>query len=216
MRHAFSFHPDVRDAVRRHVYEAWSALSTDGYARESAWVAACAGRLHGRAYEGPHGLVDFQSTIVDAPGRASAESRFGADLAITASISEGGIAIRSAILLQAKLGRLSHLAPAEAARLIDQIRKMQQLTRAPKILEIPTENGDGRPYVLSGILMAEGRPTQALRLEDYFTRRVLPTLDGDTRDGFVDAVQESSLTRVHVRAIRTVPRSGRDQRSLFE
>jgi hypothetical protein len=216
MRHAFSFHPDVRDAVRRHVYEAWTALSAHEFAREPAWVAAFAGRLHGCAYEGPHGLVDFQSTIMDERGRGSVESRFGADLAITASVSDGGIAIRNAILLQAKLGRLSHLAPAEAPRLIDQIRKMQQLTRAPKILEIPTEHGDGRPYVLSGILMAEGRSTQALRLEDYFTRRVLPTLDGDTRDGFVDAVQESALTRVHVRAIRTIPRSGRDQGSLFE
>jgi hypothetical protein len=216
MRHAFSFHPDVRDAVRRHVYETWSALPARGFAQEPAWAAAFAGRLHGRAYEGPHGLVDFQSAIIDKRHRESVESGFGADLAITASISDGGIAIRSAILLQAKLGRLSHLAPAETARLIDGIRKMQQLTHAPKILEIPTESGDGRPYVLSGILMAEGRPTQALRLEDYFTRRVLPTLDGDTRDGFVDAVRESALTRVHVHAIRTVPRSARDQRSLFE
>ena len=217
MRHAFSFHPDVRDAVRRHVHGAYAGLPTGSFEQEPVWVAGFAERLHGRAYEGPHGRVDFESAVIDDYGPGSTENRFGADLAITATISdEVGPAIRNAILLQAKLGRLSSLPPAEAARLANQIRTMQQLTRAPKVLEIPTEDGDHRPYVLSGILMAARRPTQALRVEDYFTRRVLPTLDGDTRESFVDAVRESALTRVHVRAIRTVPRSARHQRSLFE
>ncbi len=154
--------------------------------------------------------------MVDAIGRNSAESRYGADLAITADISDGRQEVRKAILVQARMGRVWNMKPSQMEGLQEQIRKMQQLTRSPKVLEIPTENGVRIPRMLSGSGVAAGVPSAGVPLEDYFTRRVLTTLDGDTRPWFVDAVQDSSLVRVHIRADRTIRRRVTDQRSFFD
>ena len=61
------------------------------------------------------------------------------------------------------------------------------------------ELGDGRePLVASGTRIAGNLRTQTLSLPDYFVRRLLTTLDGDTRPIFVAGVQESSLKQLHV------------------
>lgn len=216
MRHAFAFPPEVRTAVRRHVYGAYSSVSPIRYEQEPAWVAAFARALEGTAYDGPHGSVIITSTVFNDRGRNSAEKRFGADMAITATVSDAARTIDKAVLLQAKLGHVNDLPPRESERLREQVRKMQQLTRFPKILEVPGEDGFRRPRVLSGARLAAGQPTRGLLLEDYFTQRLLTTLDGDTRGWFVAAVQESGLTQVRVSAIRNTSRARTTQRSLFE
>lgn len=216
MRHAFAFPQEVRDAVRSHVRRAYRDVSPERYKQEPVWVSAVASRLEGTAYDGDHGTVVFTSTVLDDRGRNSAESRYGADLAITADISDGAREIRKAILVQAKLGRVWDLDASKLDHLQEQIRKMQQLTRFPKVLEIPAEDGVRIPRMLSGNRVAAGEPSSGVPLEDYFTRRVLTTLDGDTRPSFVDAVQDSSLSRIHVRAERTDRRRTNQQRSLFD
>jgi hypothetical protein len=75
---------------------------------------------------------------------------------------------------------------------------MRRLTRSPKVILIRELEGQRQPVVASGIRISENLPTQPLSLPDYFVRRVLPTLDGDTRSQFVAAVQESSLKQLRV------------------
>jgi hypothetical protein len=57
-------------------------------------------------------------------------------MAITASISDGSLDIRKAVLVQAKMGKVENLSNSERERLEDQIRMMRYLNRAPKVLEI--------------------------------------------------------------------------------
>jgi hypothetical protein len=69
----------------------------------------------------------------------------------------------------------------------------RRLTRAPKVILVEEIEGRREPRVANGLRIIEGAPKQVLPLADYFVRRVLPTLDGDTREDFVNAGQESSL-----------------------
>jgi hypothetical protein len=200
MRHAFSFPAHIRDAVRAHVQEAVAGVSPQRFRQEPAYSAALLARLAGIAYHGPDGSVVFTTTNVDSIGRGTAESWSGADLAITAEISRGNLTVRKAILAQAKLGELDDLSSRERGRLVGQIVEMRRFTRSPKVILI-RELGDVRePLVASGIRIAGNLRTQSLTLPDYFVRRLLTTLDGDTRPRFVDAVQESRLKQLRVLA----------------
>ncbi len=59
-------------------------------------------------------------------------------------------------------------------------------------------DGQREPEVVSGVRIVEGLPSKPMSLPDYFVRRVLTTLDGDTRPDFVAGVQESSLKQLQV------------------
>jgi hypothetical protein len=156
------------------------------------------GRLAGVPYEGPDGSVVFRTTNVDSIARGAAENWSGADLAITADILKGDLGITKAILAQAKLGGLEDLRVAESSRLVTQIHKMREFTRSPKVLLVPELEGQREPQVASGVRIAAGVPTEHLPLADYFVRRILTTFDGDTRPGFISAVQESSLKQLRM------------------
>lgn len=190
--------------MKSYVVTATLNLSLGRYAQEPGYTAALLGRLDGTAYEGADGYVRFLSTVVTSSGPGSAEALSGADLAITAEVSDGERSVSKAILAQAKLGSLDAMPPHLRRQLENQIRKMRKLTRSPKVLTI--ENIDDRrvPRMLSGNKILAGEPQQGLELADYFVRRVLTTFDGDTRDDFVARVQDSRLNRLQVDA-RTVP-----------
>lgn len=200
MRHAFRFPEHVREDVREHVRAAVEGLNPASFEQEPAYVAALLGRLHGPVYEGRYGSVVFEATIVNSIAPGAAENWSGADLAITARIRQGQQTVSKAILAQAKRGGLEDLSQRERDRLMGQIRKMRQLTPSPKVLLIRDSNGERRPEVRSGIRIMDGLPTVAMSLPDYFVRRVLTTLDGDTRPEFVHDVHESSLRQLRVRA----------------
>ena len=197
-RHAFSFPPDVQDAVRRHVSAAVSSVDPTRFRQEGPYTAALARALEGTAYHGPHGRVLFQSTVVDSDGPGAAERWSGADLAITAEVSDGKTYIRKAILVQAKRGDLTNLPKKERDRLRGQIEDMRKLTNAPKIMDIPAHGHTADPAMYSGIVFAAGDDPKRYRLADYFVQRFLTTLDGDTSSAFVDAVQDSGLTTLKV------------------
>jgi hypothetical protein len=144
--------------------------------------------------------VQFSSTIIDDRGPGAAESWSGADLAITATISDGEATIRKAILIQAKLGKIDDLDTEKLERLRHQIRDMKKLTRSPKVMDIPEQDGVRTPRIISGTRILHNDPFRPFSLESYVVARVLTTLDGDTRGDFVESVQESRLTRLKIRA----------------
>jgi len=200
MRHAFSFPSHIREAVRAHVRNAVGGVDPARFRQEPAYTAALLGRLDGVAYQGPDGSVVFRTTNVDSIARGAAERWSGADLAITADIRRDNLAVSKAILAQAKLGALDDLPASEHGRLVSQIREMRRFTRSPKVILIRELNGRREPEVASGVRIVEELPSEPLPLSDYFVRRILTTLDGDTRPDFVDAVQESSLKQLRVLA----------------
>jgi|HubBroStandDraft_6_1064221.scaffolds.fasta_scaffold15281_3 hypothetical protein len=200
MRHAFSFPQQIREAVRAHVRRAINVVDPTRFRQEPDYVAALLARLSGIAYEGPDGFVEFKPPSVDSVGPNAAESWSGADLAITANIRRGEFSITKAILGQAKLGGLRDLPRREHGRLVEQIQDMRRLTRSPKVLLIRQMDGRREPEMASGVRIVEGKETTPLSLPDYFVRRVLTTLDGDTRPEFVRGVQDSSLQQLHVLA----------------
>jgi hypothetical protein len=188
MRHAFSFPTHIREAVREHVRQAVTDLKPNRFAQEPAYTAALLARLEGTAYNGPDGSVEFRATNVNSIGKGAAERWSGADLAITADIRKLDLRVTKAILAQAKLGGLEDLSHAERGRLVGQIREMRHLTRSPKVLLIREIDGRREPEVASGVRIAEELHTEPLSLPDYFVRRILTTLDGDTRPIFVSGV----------------------------
>jgi hypothetical protein len=200
-RHTFPLRADVRDAVKKHVSVAIGRLDPSRFNQEANYVAALAHAVEGVAYDGPNGKVSFSSTVFDDRGRNSAESRLGADIAITADMEQEDRQIRKAILVQAKLGVIPDLSTSELNRLRQQVRQMQRHTRSPKVMEIPESDGSREPRILSGRRLIEGGVRHSVPLPSYFTSRVLTTLDGDTRPDFVDAVQDSRATRIDILAL---------------
>lgn len=199
-KHAFKFPPEVVDAIKQHVRNAIKAVEPSRFRQEANYTAALVSQLEGAAYEGEHGMVIFRSTVFDDRGPGSAEHRFGADHAITATVSDGTTTIRKAILVQAKLGHLDEMSPAETEFLRTQLSKMKYLVAAPKVMEIPEHSGRRFPAMISGNNVLAGLPYTAMDLPDYFAARVTTTLDGCTDPETVEAVQDSSLSRIDVTA----------------
>lgn len=195
-RHTFRFPDHIKKAIQKHVREACSEVSPSRFRQEPPRTAALASRIQGCPYDGPDGKVVFTATVVDDRGPGAAERWTGADLAITAEITDTDKSIEKAILIQAKASMPG--APSEIDRLVEQILKMKEFTRSPKILDLQPHTEGGIPAVLSGTTLAQGGKPLRIPLDKYFTWRVLTTLDGDTRPSFVDAVQTSDLNQLKV------------------
>ncbi len=199
-KHAFKFPSKVVDAIKRHVRNAVEAVEPARYRQEANYTAALVSQLDGTVYEGEHGIVVFRSTVFDDRGPGSAESRFGADHAITATVSDGTTTIRKATLVQAKLGRLDEMSARETDFLKSQLSKMKHLVHAPKVMEIPEHSGRRFPAMISGNNVLSDQPYTPMDLPNYFAARVTTTLDGCTNRKVVEAVQDSSLSRIEVTA----------------
>ncbi len=127
-RHTFPIPEDVRVAVRAHIAAVVARVDPRRFNQEATYVAALANAIEGVAYNGPNGKVSFTATAFDDRGPNSAESRIGADIAITAEIERGTTRVRKAILVQAKLGRVADLPADERNRLRGQVERMRGQT----------------------------------------------------------------------------------------
>src|SRR5439155_23610336 len=123
-RRYFEWPPHVRQAIRRHFDDVVTALPPRQFQQEYDYTAALAGRLIGTAYDGADGHVEFTATIPTSAGSKSAESLFGADMAIFATLQQPAKEARKAILAQAKKGDIEALASEDRQRLEEQVRRM--------------------------------------------------------------------------------------------
>jgi hypothetical protein len=199
-KHVFKFPREVVEAVKQHVRRAIDDLPPERFRQEANYTAALLGRLIGTAYEGPAGKVGFTTTVLDDRGRNAAEHEFGADYAITANISDGAITIEKVILVQAKLGRIEDFQPSRTKALLEQIEKMKAVVPAPKVMEIPEIHGRRVPAMISGNNILAGAPYRPMELSQYFAARITTTLDGCTSPAAIEAVKDSSLTKLRVTA----------------
>jgi hypothetical protein len=196
VRHAFSFPQHIREALKNHIEKAVSEVDMKRFGQEAPYTDALAAKLQGIVYDQNDGYVKIESTSVNDRGRGAAEKWSGADLIITASISDRNQEIRKAIMVQSKLGNIDELRPSQKTELRHQVRKMRQFTNSVKVMEIPVENGQRRPKIVSGQKILAGQHYKSYELSNYFVSRILTTFDGDTHRDFVDKVQDSGLTKL--------------------
>jgi len=199
-KHAFKFPVEVVEAIKKHVQSAIDSIAPERYKQEPNYTAALLGRFDGTAYEGEHGKVVFTATVFDDRGPNSAEKKYGADHAITATISDGRTTITKAILVQAKLGKIDDLAQKDRNFLKEQIGKMKKGLPSPKVMEIPTIDGRRYPAVISGNRILEDGEYRPMPLPEYFVARITTTLDGCTNPEVIAAVKDSSLSKLNVHA----------------
>lgn len=199
-KHAFKFPDEVVKAVRQYVQSAITAIDPARFSQEANYTAALIARLEGTAYKGSLGEISFENTVFDDRGANSAESIFGADHAIIATISDGQTTVSKAILVQAKLGRIDSLPPKKLEALRKQIEKMKKVLPAPKVMEIPESNGKRFPSIISGNRILNGEDYRPMQLQDYFVARITTTLDGCTNPEVVVQVKDSSLRQLRIDA----------------
>jgi|GEM_PF-1301816 len=198
MKHGFPFPKPARDALKDHVRSALAKIEHQRFFNEPSYTAALANRLEGVVYDENGCYIEIKSTDVDHQGSGAAEKWSGADMAITAIISNSEHRIEKAILIQAKRGNIAELPSKQKKELNKQIKKMKQYTHSPKVMQIVDEDTRRRVGILSGNKILFNESCKTFDLEDYFVRRILTTLDGDTHKDFVEAVQEHSLCRLQI------------------
>lgn len=198
MKHGFPFPKPARDALKEHVRSALTKIERQRFFNEPSYTTALANRLEGVVYDENGCYIEIKSTDVDHQGRGAAEKWSGADMAITAIISNNEHRIEKAILIQAKRGNVAKLPPQKKTELNSQIKKMKQYTKSPKVMQIVDGETKRRVGILSGNKILSNESCKTFDLEDYFVRRILTTLDGDTHKDFVEAVQEHSLCKLRI------------------
>lgn len=129
--------------------------------------------------------ISFNATIVNDRGPNSAESKIGADFAIT--YSDG--TITKSVIFQAKNKQIDSLNNSEKEKLEKQCQLMNRFTSNWGVFECPTVNG-ASPTVL--IPQPNGGNLRML-FEEYIADYFVACTLGDQRQEFVEAVQRSDL-----------------------
>jgi hypothetical protein len=185
----------IKNIIKTHVVQAVSRVDPTRYRQEAAYVNAVLGRLDGLVYKGACGEIEIKSTVVDDRGPGSAESKYGADFAVTVVLSSGKSTVEKAIIGQAKRGRIEELPANESERLLSQVDKMRKHTDQSVVLEVPELLGNS-PRIRLPYVRNVGKFKPPVLLEDYITSQLIACLHGDRRKNFVDAVQDSTLSRL--------------------
>jgi hypothetical protein len=193
----FDWPSEIRHAIRKHVEHAVFRLSPERYEQEHAYVAALIARLDGLVYDGAAGRVEFLGTVVNDRGPNSAESRWGADFALTASLSQGERSSHKAVLGQAKRGRVHNLSSSERSRLDGQCSQMMSATSSCVILETPSFHRDEEPVLPTVQILGDSEP-DAMTIADYFIDQFAVCLHGDRRSDFVIRASNSRLNSLHL------------------
>ena len=182
----------VQESVRKYVKTKVEDTSIDRFREEPAYIVSLITRLEGVVYEGPYGKIEIKATSFNSHYSDSAENILGADFSLIINISDRTINVKKAVLYQAKKD------PTKRRKeLCGQIKKMQQYTSAPKVLELPKENKD-EPLVFSGNLFLKKVSYSRIKLSDYIVRRILTCIEGDTRQEFLKKVQTSKLPKMEI------------------
>ena len=215
--------PEAKRALSLHITNVIKRIDCSRFSQEPQYVAALFGRLDAMVYESARFSLELRSTIVDDRGRGSAESNWGADFALVASITQGSDSMEKAVLGQAKRGSLTRLSPSGSEKFRIQAVKMSRATSDLIGLEVPTTNevqptvriidvpklhGNIPIYSFDSFLLRHehtitasnaGPPvalTKHIPLGQYIYARLLRCIHGDIRPNFVQAVSDSKLTKL--------------------
>jgi len=215
-------------ALSLHVSRAVERLDPARYKQEAAYVAALFARLDAVVYRGSNFTLELKSTVVCDRGPNSAESKWGADFGIAASMISKEQTAEKGVLGQAKRGSLIELVPSEAETFRQQVLKMSAATTAMVGLEVPTSSPTVPTVRILEVPIMHGTvPIQrafrtyehrvkapnpaeplilvaeAVPLGRYLHAELIRCLHGDTSTTFVSGLADSSLTTLRVQA-RTI------------
>ena len=85
-RHTFSFSPEFLDTLRRRIRRAFQEVEIDQFSQEPSYTSAILSKLHGIEIASKNGeYIKLEATDIANRGQGSAEYRYGADFAITAT-----------------------------------------------------------------------------------------------------------------------------------
>ncbi|UTV28981.1 hypothetical protein [Photobacterium atrarenae] len=184
-----------------HIKSAHQGIERKHYQQEAAYVSAVMGRLNGTIKDPKsHGTLEFKfdTVVVNDRGPGAAENRYGADFAIVFKKQGVVNGCSKAILGQAKNGSSDKLTKRERARLIEQCNKMFGHTTDYIVVEAP-QNGELGPMVRIGDQQEQLRIGKSrISLEHYILNKLIGCHHGDRRDDFIDAVQDSSLSKLEI------------------
>ena len=198
-RHAFKYSREFLDELRGKIESVFDNLEPERFGQEPKYTSAILGRLHGIEVRSPHGeYAKIQATDIDDRGRDSAESRYGADFAITATVGDSQRKVRKVILVQVKNHPIDTISRSQLENLKGQVRKMQRVVSSPKVAGIRREGGKAMLEVSSGNKVVKEETFMKSDFPAYFNQRVITTLDGSTDQKIVDALQESNLRKLDV------------------
>jgi len=199
-RHSFSYSKEFREMLRGRLVDVFNSLESQRFQQESQYTSAVLGKLHGIRLESRYGeLIELESTAFDDRGRNSAESRYGADFAITATVGNDQKIIRKAILVQVKNKPIDSLSKSQVKELKNQIKKMKTIVASPKVIGIRrNQNGYGMFEVSSGNKILDDQSYSKVDFPSYFNQRVITTFDGTTDVSIVDALSDSSLQNLNI------------------
>lgn len=212
--------------MSRHIAKVVERLDPARYRQEPAYVAALFGRLDAVVYRGSDLILELKSTVVEDHGPNTAESIWGADFGIVASIHSKTEEVEKAVIGQAKRGFLPNLPPREAEAFRKQVVKMSNATKAIIGLEVPEVTGvppmvrvvdvptmfgqvpvSTNPYLdfdytlfpsSSGDLRVY--MGKALPLGQYLYAQLLRCLHGDTNERLIRGLDSSSLDSLRIEA----------------
>ena len=198
-RHSFKYSKEFLSELREKIQNAFFDLQPERFGQEPKYTSALLGRLHGIEVRSRYGeYVRIEATDIDDRGAGSAESRYGADFAITATVGDSNQKIRKAILVQVKNQSIDTLPPSQEKDLKEQIKKMKTVVSSPKVAGIRRSRGSAILEVSSGNKVLYGEEYTKSDFPAYFNQRVITTLDGTTDETIVEALQESDLRKLDV------------------
>ncbi len=215
-------------ALSRYVFKAVGRLDPARYRQEAAYVAALVARLDGVVYDRRNITIEIKSTIVTDRGPKSAEKKWGADFGIVGRIITPNTVVEKGVLGQAKRGSLADLPPHDREEFRRQVVRMTEATDATVGLEVPKEPGSVPvirvvevPNMHQGIPIHKSfrrfefsiKPpgpqdspvylSEAIPIARYLYAELLRCLHGDTNEGFVRGLEDSSLTALVIEARRS-------------
>ncbi|EIO4098045.1 hypothetical protein ACEV74_22300 [Vibrio parahaemolyticus] len=184
-----------------HIKSAHQGIERKNYQQEAAYVSAVMGRLNGTIKDPKtSGTLEFkfETVVVNDRGPGAAESKYGADFAIVFNKKGVENGCSKAILGQAKNGKSDDLSKRERTRLIGQCDKMYKHTADYIVVEAP-QGGDTGPMVRIGDQREQLKIGKSrISLEHYIMNKLVGCHHGDRRDDFIDAVQDSSLSKLEI------------------
>jgi hypothetical protein len=189
---------DLLSEIGKYVGNAALRLDPMRYAQESAYVDAFIGRLDGIIPLGNgNGTIDLRATIVADRGPGAAEKKYGADFCLVFESKNIPVQIKKAVIAQAKKGTIESLSKNEINRLEIQCTKMAKFTANYLILETPDTAGK-IPNIRIGNPINQTWQQHQIPFHEYLVDYIISCSHGDKREIFIDALSESSLTKLTV------------------
>ena len=160
-RHSFKYSKEFLSELREKIQNAFLGLQPERFGQEPNYTSALLGRPHGIEVKSRYGeYARIKATNIDDRGPGSAESRYGADFAITATVGDSKRKIRKAILVQVKNQPIDTLTPSQKKDLKKQINKMKAVVSSPKVAGIRRNRGSAMLEVSSASLLNSGKAFQ--------------------------------------------------------